>query len=135
MSLPTPQPHLLNLSAFILHHFTQTLAHSSLLSFPTPPHLCQLLTEGTQGQLPSWLLQQHTQVCVGIPAPSPSLLFSHTVGRGEKRQSTCNTPAASPMALSFPLGPTKELGNLLNTQVPRLPIDPETEGEIKICYF
>lgn len=87
--------HLPHLSAFILHHFIQTLVHSSLLSFLTPPHLCQLLTEGAQGQLPRRLLQQHTQVCVGIPAPSPSLLFSHTVGRGEKiehLQRSCSQP-------------------------------------------
>jgi hypothetical protein len=44
----------------------------------TPSHLYQPLAEGAQSQLPRWLLQQHTQVCVGVPAPPPSLLLSHT---------------------------------------------------------
>lgn len=71
----------------VLLYNTYPPAHSRFLSFLTPPHLNQPLAEGAQGQLPGRLLQQHTQVCVGVPAPPSTLLLSHTGGKEEEKQS------------------------------------------------
>lgn len=82
MSPSTPRCHLLSPLSLLYTVPPDTPASPSSLPFLTPPHLGQALAEGAQGQLPGRLLQQHTQVRIGVPAPPAPLLLGHAVGVG-----------------------------------------------------